>query len=121
MKSPKNGPKTPKNRAKSPKKKPKRRRKLPALYAGNDRRDEKFLDFLDSGDQELTVYIYRSKDHRPIGSHICQCYLFRELEDFIRDEFGGGEYAIMIRRNGGAMLFSAVVSIGVPLNWQPPG
>lgn len=106
-------------RKKRPKKAQKRRRKLPGLYAGNDRRDEKYLDFLYSGDQRLKVYVYEAVDDWPVPPFLFDCYPFPELEDRIRDEYGAGEYAIMIRRGDGTMLFSAILAIGVPLNWQP--
>jgi hypothetical protein len=47
-----------------------------------------------------------------------KCYPFPSLEDRIQNEYGAGEYAIVIRR-GEAMRLSGIVAIGVPLNWQP--
>ena len=104
---------------KKAKKAPKRRRKLPGLYAGNDHRDEKYLDILYSGDQRQKVYVYEAVDDWPVPPYLFTCFPFERLEDRIRDEYGAGEYAIIIRKGDGTMLFSAVVSIGVPLNWQP--
>ena len=111
--------KTPKNKAKSPKKKPKRRRKLPYVYTGDYHLEEKLLGLLHAGDQRLTVYVYRAKDGRLIKPYIRKCCPYEGLVEDIRDEYGSGQYAIIIR--GKTMVFAGIIGIEAPIGWEQPG
>ena len=97
---------------------PPRKRKLPSIYNDSNHLDEKLIEILHEGDHRTTVYVYRAEDDRPVPPYLFKCHPFVGLEDRIRDEYGGGEYAVYIRR-GESMMLSGIVAIGVPLNWQP--
>ena len=118
MKTPKKGPKTPKSKAKSPKKTRKRKRKIPYVYTGDYHLEEELSAILYKGDQRLTVYVYRAKDCRIIKPWIIKCCPYEGLVEDIRDEFGSGQYAILIR--GKAIIFSGIIGVETPIGWQPP-
>lgn len=106
------------NRKNNPERVPSSRRKLPHIYADTNRLDEKLIRILEGGDERMTVYVYRAKDDHTVPPYLRKCHPYTNLEADIRDEYGGGEYAIIIRR-GETMIFSGVMAIGVPLNWRP--
>ncbi len=91
-----------------------RKRPLPHIYV-NERLAERFYQILFDEDDRLTVYIYRaSEDGCVIKPKLYKCHPFSGLESYIRDNFGGGSYAIYIRQ-GETMRLAGIISIGVPL------
>lgn len=95
-----------------------RKRRLPNIYDGHHRLDEKLLEILGGYDPKTQVYVYRAKDDWPVPPYLFKCCPFPRLEHRIRDEYGSGQYAIIIRR-GEAMILSGTIGIEVPMNWQP--
>jgi len=93
-----------------------RKRPLPYIPGSSDRLAERFVQILCEyeGDPRSRMYIYRaSPDGYAIRPAIMKCHVFDHLEEFIRDRFGGGDYAIYVRL-GETMLIAGIISIGVP-------
>jgi len=60
------------------------------------------------------MYIYRAtKDGYAIRPAILKCHVIERVEEYIRDRFGGGDYAIYIRL-GETMLIAGIISIRTP-------
>ena len=91
----------------------KRRRKRPLPYIYNwERLAACFYELLYEEDHRLTLYVYRaSEDGYVVRPWLHKCHPFWNLESFIRDEFGPGDYAIYIRR-GETMLVAGIIGIG---------
>jgi hypothetical protein len=105
---------------KSPKKAPKRRRKMPYIHTGNYHLEDELMEILHEGDHGTIVYVYRAKDRSLIPPFLFKRHPFPGLFEYIRDEYGSGEYAITIRQ-GTTMIFTGITRIEAPINWQPPG
>lgn len=77
----------------------------------NDKVWEKLWRVLDSRDDEAIVYVYRLDSH---GKAIKPCLLKREawpgLPEMLRDEYNGGYFKVLIRKNR-TMIFSGNVAI----------
>ena len=71
----------------------------------------KLYEILSEGNLDLAVYVYRldARGKRQIPN-IWRTYPHDELLDTLRDEFGGGEFYIMIR-DGNQMVLSAPYSV----------
>ena len=71
----------------------------------------KLYEILSEGDLDLVVYVYcldaRGKRQKP---YLWRTYPHDELLDTLRDEYGGGEFYIMIR-DGNQMVLSAPYSV----------
>ena len=62
-------------------------------------------------DPALVVYVYRvNADGAVQTPHLCKYEATRELLSLLREEFGGGEYRLLIRR-GREMVFSGLIAI----------
>jgi hypothetical protein len=91
----------------------KRERPIPYIF-GNIRLDELLWQLLEDRDHRLRAYIYRMRDKQKIIPAIYSGAPFPDLCDWLRDEHGGGDFHIIIRR-GKKMELSGVIGIGVPL------
>ena len=80
------------------------------------RKWERLHTLIDQDDWELTVYVYRV-DHRgrKITPYIAKWGMHAGLLDSLRDEFGSGEYYLMIRQ-GKTMIFTGIIGVQRPLN-----
>ena len=94
-----------------------RKRRLPHIYADTNRLDENLMRILDEEDERLTVYVYRARHDWPVSPYLRKCHPYSELEADIRDDYGAGQYAIIIRE-GQTMIFSGTMAIGVPQGWR---
>ena len=94
----------------------KRKRTIPYIF-GNDRLDVLFWNLLDDADPQLRAYVYRLQGKRKTGAALFNKAPFPGLIDRLRDEHGGGQFHIIIRR-GKRMELSGIIGIGVPLAWQ---
>jgi len=93
--------------------KSKKIRRIPYIF-GNDRLDEKLFNLLDEHDPQVRMYVYRMEDTRKIAPAILICAPFPDLLEHLRDEYYGGEFALIIRR-GKIIELSGIVSIASPL------
>ena len=67
-------------------------------------------------DWDQTVYIYRvDRSGRTINQFLAKWGMHAGLLDSIRDEFGSGEYYLMIRQ-GKTMIFTGIIGVQRPLN-----
>lgn len=72
---------------------------------------EKLWSVLESYDEEATVYIYRlASNGKPIKPCLLKCDPWPELPEMLRDEYGGGRFVLLIRKNR-TMIFSGKISI----------
>ncbi|MDX2275313.1 MAG: hypothetical protein NW206_07650 [Hyphomonadaceae bacterium] len=74
----------------------KTRRSIPDIN-GSIRLEEKLCALLAEPDTELTVYVYRLVDRRRLRP-LLRAYPFRGLLTHIQEDYGGGAFAILIRR-----------------------
>jgi hypothetical protein len=98
---------------KSPQKAP-RQRRIPDLWS-NNRLDERAYHLLQDRDPRLRLTVYRLNGDQRLKPAVltCQPFPMHELCDYLRDQLGGGEFCIMIRR-GKIMALSAAVLIAPP-------
>jgi len=81
------------------------------------RKWERLFRILDQDDWEQTVYIYRlDSSGRKITPFLAKWGMHAGLLDSLRDEFGSGEYYLMIRQ-GKTMIFTGIIGVQRPLNW----
>ena len=59
-------------------------------------------------------YVYRIKDGKPLRPALLICIPYPALFDDLRDEYGGGDFQVMIRR-GETMMLSGMLCIAEPL------
>ena len=91
----------------------KRKRVIPYVF-GNERLHALLDKLLQYRDFRLRAYIYRMRGEEKIVPAIFVGAPFPELFDWLRDEHGGGDFHIIIRR-GKEMKLSGIICIGVPL------
>ncbi|MDE2011999.1 MAG: hypothetical protein KGJ75_03645 [Alphaproteobacteria bacterium] len=84
------------------------------IYA-DDKRLQKFYDLRSDGDPRLHLYVYRFIDEKIITPYLYSGPVIESVEEFIRDEFGGGGFYIIIRR-GKKMELAGDIAIELPLN-----
>ena len=74
----------------------------------------RFWSALDDPRGLRQVYVY-ALDHRgkPKKGYIWKGYAWPDLPEFLRDEFGGGEFRVLIRE-GRRMVFSGCIAIAPP-------
>jgi hypothetical protein len=81
---------------------------------GNDRRDDRLHQLLHAADERDRMYVTRlNNDGDPVGDPILNCTPFPELFPYLRDNFGGGDFRIMIRRRR-VLLLAGAISIASP-------
>ena len=76
----------------------------------DDRLHDRFWQLLECVDEHDRIYVYRLRDGKPIRPAIYKGTPFRELLEFLRDDHGGGEFQVMIRR-GEQMLLTGAIAI----------
>jgi hypothetical protein len=89
-----------------------RKRAIPYIF-GSDRLDEFLHKLLDDNDFRLRTYIYRMSNAEKTFPAIFIGTPFSDLFNWLRDEHGGGDFHIMIRR-GKKMELSGIARIGAP-------
>ncbi len=84
--------------------------------ASETRKWERLYKLLDQDDCEQTVYVYRvDSSRRKITPFLAKWGMHAGLLDSLRDEFGTGEYHLMIRQ-GKTMVFTGTIGVQRPLN-----
>ena len=79
------------------------------------RKWERLHTLIDQDDWELTVYVYRvDSSGRKITPFLAKWGMHAGLLDSLRDEFGTGEYHLMIRQ-GNTMIFTGTIGVECPL------
>ena len=94
-----------------------RRRTIPYIF-GNDRLDELLFQLLDDPDPQLRAYVYRMENDQKVRPALFIGAPFDSLISWLRDEHGGGDFHILIRR-GKRMELSGIMCIGVLLRTSP--
>jgi hypothetical protein len=61
------------------------------------------------------MYIYRFIDEKIVNPYLYGGPLIEKFLEYTRDEFGGGDFYVIIRR-GKTMLLTGDFGIGLPLN-----
>jgi hypothetical protein len=84
-----------------------------SIYS-NDRLYELFSRLLDEPDERDRLYVYRVVDSKMQRPALLKTVPFSGLEAHLRDEHGGGEFNVMIRR-GETMLLAGAIAIAAPL------
>lgn len=79
----------------------------------------RLMHLLDSRDWRLRMYVYRLHRGQKRKPALYKGEPFPELFDRLRDDHGGGEFAILIRR-GATMMLSGRVGVVTPLNRKTP-
>jgi len=80
------------------------------------RKWERLYKLLDQDDCEQTVYVYRvDSSRRKRTPFLAKWGMHAGLLDSLRDEFGTGEYHLMIRQ-GKTMVFTGTIGVQRPLN-----
>ena len=77
----------------------------------NDQVWEKLWRILDLRDEEAIVYVYRLDSHgMAIKPYLLTCEAWPGLPSMLRDEYAGGEFKLLIRKNR-TMIFSGKLGI----------
>jgi hypothetical protein len=86
-------------------------------FLDDHRHYEKLVDLLEHRDGRDVLYIYRLHSGEIIRPHLFAdgTLPFSQLVDLLRDEFGGGDFMITIRRCRTILIIG---QIGI---WAPPG
>ena len=84
---------------------------------GNPLLEERLIRPLEAADPNVRLYVYRLHNGRPIMPATLNGAPFPTLLETLRDEFGGGDFKLMIRR-GKVMLLSGSIAIGVPRTFR---
>ena len=80
------------------------------------RKWERFYRLLAQDDWEQTVYVYRvDRSGKAIKPYLAKWGMHADLLDSLPDEFGSGEYYLMIR-HGKTMVFTGTIGVERPLN-----
>ncbi|MHB8544638.1 MAG: hypothetical protein ACYC9S_11655 [Leptospirales bacterium] len=82
-------------------------------FFSNDQLTYLLLDILEESDPRVRVYVYRMVNDRPLKLALNKGEPFPKLLEYLRDEYGGGAFRLLIRR-GETMILS-----GVALIWSP--
>ncbi len=72
-----------------------------------------FFYLTENATEQDRCYVYRIKDGKPLRPAIIKCVPYPDLFDDLRDEHGGGDFQVMIRR-GETMMISGLLSIARP-------
>ena len=76
---------------------------------------ELLWSILDQEYDDAVAYVYRlGPDENPIRPYLLKCAASPDLPETLRDDYGGGDFQVMIRRRR-KMIFSGTISIGIPL------
>jgi hypothetical protein len=81
----------------------------------NERLESLLWQILDEGGPEYRVYVYRLVRGQAITPAIWKGRPFPDLLNYLRDQHGGGEFRILIRRSD-RMILSGRIGIAIPLN-----
>jgi len=81
---------------------------------GNDRLDEMLEQLLNAPSPNDRLYVYRLHQGKPVRPAMIIGSPFSDLMEVLRDQYGGGEFQVMIRR-GETMLLSGAIAIHPPL------
>ncbi len=70
----------------------------------------RFFNLTDEANPDDRCYVYRMKHGKPVRPALVKCVPYPALFDDLRDEHGGGDFQVMIRR-GSTMLLSGLLRI----------
>jgi hypothetical protein len=73
----------------------------------------RFFALLDERNPRDRCYLYRVTDGKPVRPALFKCTPHPRLIDILRDEFGGGDFQVMIRR-GEKMIITGLLKIAEP-------
>lgn len=76
----------------------------------NERLTELLWQILDEGRPQDRVYVYRIENGKPVRPALYKGGVFSDLLKFLRDEHGGGNFQLMIRR-GEKMILSGRIGV----------
>jgi hypothetical protein len=79
----------------------------------SERLSELLFTLLDEYHPRDRLYVYRVVDGAPVRPALIKGWPFSDLLEHLRDDHGGGEFRIMIRR-GDKMMLSGTISIAPP-------
>jgi len=80
------------------------------------RKRDRLFQLMALDDWEQTVYVYRINNAgRTIKPYVAKWGMHSGLLDSIRDDFGTGEYHLMIR-HGKTMVFTGTIGVERPRN-----
>ena len=101
-------------------KKPRKHRVFPDATM-NIRLDDKLDRLCEDHDPRLRLYVYHASNGRRVGKafYIGPPFPARRLLAYLRDDIGGGEFHIMIRR-GRTMEISVLWRVATPLRFRKP-
>lgn len=74
-----------------------------------------FFYLTENATEQDRCYVYRIEDGKPLRPAIIKSVPYPELFDNLRDQHGGGDFQVMIRR-GETMLLSGKLCIAKPIN-----
>ncbi len=72
-----------------------------------------FFNLTEEENPDDRCYVYRVDHEKPIRPALVKCVPYPALFDDLRDEHGGGDFQVMIRR-GSTMLLSGLLRIAEP-------
>jgi|GEM_PF-2956475 len=78
-----------------------------------------FFYLMENATEQDRCYVYRIEDGKPLRPAIIKCVPYPDLFDDLRDENGGGDFQLMIRR-GETMLLAGKLCIATPLKRKQP-
>ena len=87
----------------------KKRKRAPCIYS-NDRLLEQFWNLIHTPHWRDCMYVYRIVNEVPIKPALYAGTPFPWVEETLRDEHGGGDFLVMIRR-GETMLLAGEIGI----------
>ncbi len=80
----------------------------------NERLENRLWEILERSDPRDRVYVYRlDEEDRPRFPALFKGEPFPDLMEYLRDEHGGGEFRIMIRRSD-KMILAGRIGVGPP-------
>jgi len=66
---------------------------------------------------DRTAYVYQLESGKLVKPYLTKLFADRYLLDTLRDDFGGGDFRLMIRQ-GRKLIFSGDISICAPVQKQ---
>ena len=81
-----------------------------AEILSNDRLAEQLWRILDNDDPRDRLYVYRLQGGKPMKPAVLKCTPFPDLLEHLRDQLGGGDFRLLIRRSD-QMILAGTLSI----------
>ena len=77
----------------------------------------RFSEVVESHDPAIRVYVYRLNGALKLKPALYKGRPFPDILEWLRDEHGSGDYALLARR-GETMILSGALYIEAPRNWR---